>query len=112
MATDQDRPRGAGGPQAIGRIMSRLMARTGYGREQGAEQLTAAWQEAVPAALVGHSRPGLVRRGVLEVLVSHSAIVQELNFHKPVLLARLAERLPGAGITDIRCRLSEAASSS
>ena len=112
MATDQDRPRGTSGPQSIGRIVSRLMARTGYDREQGSEQILTAWQQAVPPFLAGYSRPGLVRRGVLEVFVSHSAIVQEFAFHKPTVLTRLQERLPAAWITDIRCRLSEAATQS
>jgi len=94
-----------GGPQSIGRVMSRLMARTGYGREQAAGGLAAAWQEAVPEALRGGSQPGLVNRGVLEVFVSHSALVQEFGFHKRALVDRLRELLPSAGITDIRCRL-------
>jgi hypothetical protein len=42
---------------------------------------------------------------VLEVFVSHSALVQELGFQKREVLARLAELAPAAGITDIRCRL-------
>ena len=44
-------------------------------------------------------------RGVLEVFVSHSALVQEMGFHKRQTLLRLAELLPDEGITDIRCRL-------
>lgn len=112
MGTEQDRSRGIRGPQPIGRLVSRLLARTGYDREQATDQLVTAWQEAVPANLAGHARPGLVRRGVLEVFASHSAIIQELNYLKPILLAALQERLPTAGITDIRCRLSEAGASS
>lgn len=112
MGAEQDRSERIRGPQQIGRLVSRLLARTGYDREQAADQLVAAWQEAVPANLAGHSRPGLVRRGVLEVFASHSAIVQELNYVKPVLLAALQQRLPTAGITDIRCRLSQAGASS
>ena len=112
MAIDQDRPRGVGGHQSIRRIVSRLLSRTGYDREQGSEQMLSAWQQAVPATLAGHSRPGLVRRGVLEVFVTHSAIVQELAFHKPAVLACLQEQLPAAGITDLRCRLSDSAASS
>jgi predicted nucleic acid-binding Zn ribbon protein len=112
MGMDQEQSRGGRGPQQIGRLVSRLLARAGYDREQAADQLVHAWREAVPQTLAGHSRPGLVRRGVLEVFVSHSAIVQELNFLKPTLLASLQARLPAAGITDIRCRLSQAAASS
>ena len=95
----------SGGPQPIGRGMARLMARTGYGREQAAGGLAAAWQEAVPETLRGGSQPGLVTRGVLEVFVSHSALVQEFGFHKRAVVDRLRELLPSAGITDIRCRL-------
>jgi hypothetical protein len=90
---------------SIGRVMSRLMARTGYDREQTSGGLAAAWQQAAPGPLRGASQPGLVRRGVLEVFVSHSALVQELGFHKRDVLAKLAEILPAEGITDIRCRL-------
>jgi len=94
------------GPLAIGRIVSRLMARAGYDREQGAAALADAWEAAVPATLKGASRAGRVRRGVLEVFVSHSAHVQELGFQKRDVVARLQALAPDAGITDIRCRVA------
>jgi hypothetical protein len=106
MAFPPQRPApGSAGPLSIGRIVSRLMARTGYDRERAADGLAAAWQEAAPAALKAASQPGLVRRGVLEVFVSHSALVQELGFQKREVLAKLTALVPAAGITDIRCRL-------
>ena len=98
-------PAAAAGPTAIGRLMSRLMSRTGYDREQAAGSLEAAWQQAAPPSLRVGSKAGLVRRGVLEVFVSHSALVQEMGFHKRDVLARLGELVPAEGITDIRCRL-------
>jgi len=97
--------RPAGGPQPIGRAVSRLLARTGYAGEQATASLAAAWQEAAPESLRGGSQPGLVRGGVLEVFVSHSALVQEFGFHKPAVLARLQAVMPAAGITDIRLRV-------
>ena len=93
------------GPTAIGRLMSRLLARTGYDREQAASGLVDAWQQAVPEHFRAASQPGLVRRGVLEVFVSHSALVQEMGFLKRQAVSRLAELVPAEGITDIRCRL-------
>ena len=66
-----------------------------------------AWQEAAPASLAGASQPGLVRRGILEVFVSHSAISQEFSFQKAAVLERLKAALPAASITDIRCRLAD-----
>jgi predicted nucleic acid-binding Zn ribbon protein len=111
MATDDVRRPGAkgqpAGPQAIGRIMSRLLARTGYDREQASDSLAAAWTAAVPEPLAAHCRPGRVRRGVLEVFVSHSAISQEFSFQKAAVLERLKAALPSAAITDIRCRLAD-----
>jgi predicted nucleic acid-binding Zn ribbon protein len=111
MATDDLRrpgPKGQpSGPQAIGRIMSRLLARTGYAREQASESLAAAWSAAVPEPLAAHCRPGRIRRGVLEVFVSHSAISQEFSFHKVAVLERLKAALPSAAITDLRCRLAD-----
>jgi hypothetical protein len=93
------------GPPSIGRLMSRLMSRTGYDREHAAGSLETAWQQVAPESLRGASQPGLVRRGVLEVFVSHSALVQEMGFHKRDVVARLGELVPAEGITDIRCRL-------
>jgi hypothetical protein len=99
------KPSAAPGPRSIGSVMSRLLARTGYDQEQGSDSLALAWQQVAPASFRGSSQAGLVRRGVLEVFVSHSALVQEMGFHKREVLARLGEIVPGEGITDIRCRV-------
>lgn len=94
------------GPRPVGDLLARLLARTGYDREQAPRQLDAAWPQAVPQTLLGLVVPGRVRKGVLEVLVSHSAAAQELGFHKAEIIGRLAAALPDEPITDIRCRLS------
>ena len=94
-----------GGPRSIGGLVSRLLARTGYDQEQSAGALADAWERAAPATFRHASQPGLVRRGVLEVFVSHSALMQEMGFHKREILAKLAASVPGEGITDIRCRV-------
>ena len=94
------------GPRPLGSLLTRLMARSGYGSEQATAALERAWQEAAPEPLRGASRAGLVRRGVLEVHVGHSALVQEFGFHKRAVLERLQTLLPAAGIADVRLRLS------
>ena len=93
------------GPRAIGSVVSGLMARFGYDREQSASQLESAWNDVVPETLRSGSRAGLVRRGVLEVVVTHSALVHEMGFHKHELVKRLQTIVPSEGITDIRCRV-------
>jgi predicted nucleic acid-binding Zn ribbon protein len=102
-STDRSQP--ARGPRAIGSVLGGLLARFGYDREQAASQLEAAWSEAVPLQLRENSRAGLVRGGVLQVVVSHSAIAQELGFHKRDIVSCLQRLLPSEGITDIRCRV-------
>ena len=108
MAPDDRRPpaSGSSGPLAIGRVMARLMARTGYGREQSVSAVTSAWEQAVPEPLRSGSQPGTVRRGVLDVFVSHSTHVQEFGFHKRAIVERLQSLAPSAGITDLRCRVA------
>ncbi|MBM4010459.1 MAG: DUF721 domain-containing protein [Planctomycetota bacterium] len=104
MAANPRRADAVAGPVSIGRVMARLMSRAGYDRERSTAALESAWSAAVPEA-IRSSRPGLVRRGVLEVFVSHSAHVQELGFHKQAIVSRLRELLPDAGVSDIRCRI-------
>jgi hypothetical protein len=106
MAPDDRRSSAAPGPVAIGSVMARLMARTGYGREQATSSVAAAWSQAVPEPLRAASQPGAIRRGVLDVFVSHSAHVQEFGFHKRAIVERLRTLAPAAGITDIRCRVA------
>ena len=92
-------------PRPLRSLLTRLMARTGYDRQQGSDALQQAWSKVAPASLQGSSQPGMVRRGVLEVFVSHSALVQEFGFHKHEVLSALQKLVLVEGITDIRCRL-------
>ena len=92
-------------PRQLGNVLSRLMARAGYDRQQGSDALRTAWAAVAPTSLQGSSQPGTIRRGVLEVFVSHSALVQEFGFHKREVLANLQQLVPAEGITDIRCLL-------
>src|SRR3954454_21058509 len=63
-------------------VMSQLLAKRGYAQVQTAAGCTAAWREAVGDKLASDTRPGNVRRGVLEVLVRNSVSAQELGFLK------------------------------
>lgn len=103
----QERRRESAGPQSVGRVISRLLSSRGYDREQSAGRLAAVWEEVAPPSFRNRSRAGAVRRGVLEVVVSHSALVQEMGFHKEELLRRLGEAVPAEGIADIKCRVGD-----
>jgi predicted nucleic acid-binding Zn ribbon protein len=88
-------------PLRLGEVLPQLMARRGYARLIGAEDYSEAWRQ-VAGALAQVSRPGILRRGVLQITVSHSAAVQELTFQKKQLLQDLCKELPEQKIRDLR----------
>jgi predicted nucleic acid-binding Zn ribbon protein len=92
-------------PRKIADVVAQLITMRGYGRLQADEDFAAAWQAAAGTALGRFSRPGRLRRGVLEVAVANSTILQELTFQKNDILAALAAELPRARIRDVRFRL-------
>jgi predicted nucleic acid-binding Zn ribbon protein len=94
-----------GKPKPIGNIVAELLARRGYGRLQAADSCAAAWQQAAGAALAAQSRAGQVRRGVLEVWVTNSTLVQELSFEKARLLKALVQLAPEEKIRDLKFRV-------
>ena len=94
-------------PKPIGNILSELMARRGYAQIQSASSLAGAWQEAAAGPLVQFTRVGEVRRGVLDVVVSNSTLMQELSFQKSALLAKLKELAPEASIRELRFRVGQ-----
>jgi predicted nucleic acid-binding Zn ribbon protein len=92
-------------PKPIGNILAELLARRGYGRLQAADNCATAWAQAVGAALAAKSRAGQVRRGVLEVWVQNSTLVQELSFEKSRLLKTMIQLMPDEKIRDLKFRV-------
>ena len=95
----------AGQPQRISDILSQLMARRGYARVQSGGNCVEAWRQAAGETLAAKTRATQVRRGVLEVLVGNSTLVQEIGFQKAALLKRLAELVPDEKIKDLKLRV-------
>jgi predicted nucleic acid-binding Zn ribbon protein len=100
--TSSEEPRG---PELLSEILSRLFTARGWGQRQGRLQLETAWAEAAGNDIALHTRPGALRRGVLEVTVDNAVLLQELaHYHKRRLLQQLQQRLPGASLIDLRFR--------
>ena len=93
------------GPQKMADVISLLMARRGYAQQQTAAISQQSWQQAVGKRFSGHTRAGNIRRGVLEVIVRNSAILQELTFQKKQLLKKMAETAGDRKINDLRFRV-------
>lgn len=92
-------------PKPMRNVMSQLLAKRGYAQVQTAATCEAAWRQAVGDKIAADTRPGNVRRGVLEVLVRNSTILQELAFLKVKALKTLTNLIPEQQIKDVRFRV-------
>jgi predicted nucleic acid-binding Zn ribbon protein len=92
------------GPQTIGNILSELMARRGLARIQSTEVLETAWRQAAGPLAAAYTRVGSIRRGVLDIVVANSTLVQELGYQKFDILASLQQLLPEEKIQCLRFR--------
>jgi predicted nucleic acid-binding Zn ribbon protein len=92
-------------PKPVRDVLSQLLAKRGYAQIQTAAGCEAAWREAVGAKLAVDTRPGNVKRGVLEVLVRNSSALQELAFLKGKIVKSLAKTIPEQKIRDLRFRV-------
>ena len=92
-------------PHKIADVLNELLARRGFARVQAADTLQRAWHSAAGELLAAHSKVSGLRRGVLEVIVANSTLLQELGFRKRTLLRDLAKEAPDESIQDVRFRL-------
>lgn len=94
------------GPKPVSDILGELFATRGYGRLRAQKELEEAWNAAVGEPGCRQTRVGEVRRGVLNVTVAHSTLLEELAaYQKPQLLAALRQNAPGTLVHDIRFRV-------
>jgi len=93
------------GPEKLGDVLGRLFTLRGWGRRQGRLHLEQAWAETAGEEIAKQTRVAGLRRGVLEIEVGSSVLLQELaHFHKRRLLEGLRARLPGTPLNDLRFR--------
>jgi predicted nucleic acid-binding Zn ribbon protein len=93
------------GPRPIADVVSQLLARRGYARIQSAFEFEQAWKQAAGEVMSTHTRPGNVKRGVLEITVRNSSVLQELTFQKKQLLTKLQTLTTDQPIRDLRFRV-------
>ena len=91
--------------RSLSDILGEMFTVRGYGRLWARQELENAWNTAVGEPHCRQTRIDDVRHGVLNVTVSHSALLEELvAFRKVTLLASLKCGAPGTAIHDIRFR--------
>lgn len=94
-------------PRHVREVMSRHLSQRGYAQIQAVAELQRFWRSVVGPQWAQDSRPGTLRRGVLEVLVRNSTILQELTFRKRELLQQLAENEQGVEFKNLKFRIGE-----
>jgi hypothetical protein len=100
------RARRAPEPQRMGAVIAQLIARRGYAQKQTANDLSNAWEaEAAKLGAQGKTRAGRISRGVLEIFVQNSALLQMLTFHKQSLAKAMKAAAGGSAIKDVRFKV-------
>jgi predicted nucleic acid-binding Zn ribbon protein len=93
-------------PKRIGNIVAQLVQRKGYAQIRAAGEREEAWRTALGEQdgnqWTGATRVVGLRRGVFQVQVANSLLMQELTFRKETLLERLQDALPEDGIKQIK----------
>jgi predicted nucleic acid-binding Zn ribbon protein len=93
-------------PQPLARVLSELIARRGFARVKSDEELQVAWTQVAGRATARQTRAVAVRRGVLQVSVASSSLLEELaGFYRAALVEKLRTGYPNLAIKDIKFRL-------
>lgn len=92
-------------PRNVARWVNQLVARWGIAESQSSNELEQAWRDVAGAALADRTRVGAIRRGVCEITVDNSSLLQQIAFQQRDLLRKLQERKPHFAITQIRFRV-------
>ncbi len=93
-------------PHHVGKVLSELIALKGLARVHGTEQLQQAWRSVAGDDFGRKSRVIELTRGILNVGVSNSAVLNELaGFHKQSLLEQLQQQFAHLKIREIKFRL-------
>jgi len=91
------------GFQSLDGLVGRLL-KNRKGLEQGGlvGRLRSEWPAVVGRAVADHTAPGYLTGGVLTLYVDEAAWLTELNFQRPILVARINEWAGNAWLSDLR----------
>ena len=95
-----------GDPQSLGKALTELFALKGYAKDRSSAELAAAWTEIAGERIAARTTVLGIHRGVLQVAVVSSAMMNELaSFHKDRLLEALQSQHPDWKIKGLKFRL-------
>ena len=91
-------------PKKIADVIGQVVTKKAYGRLLSDELLCGSWSAACGEEIARHTQVGPLRRGVLEIFVDNSTLLQDLTFQKAAILSRLKQLQPGGNVRDLRFR--------
>lgn len=90
------------------KALDRFVIRKGLAQQISASELERLWVSILGPERARMTNVGAVRRGVLQVTVGNSSLLQELSlFRKPDILKRMRSSPVGSKIRDIRFRVGK-----
>lgn len=93
------------GPEALSDVLGQLFVSRGWGRLTERQKLESAWVIAAGVEIAKETRVSTLRRGVLQIEVRSSVLMQELNqFHKRRLLQAMRNQMANLTLTDLKFR--------
>ena len=95
------------GPKRLDEILANVIHQRGYGLDLSVVEFEEAWGKVVGERLAQLSVPTRLRKGVLEIKVANSTLMQELTFQKPQLLKSMVDQLSDHRIVDLRFRVGK-----
>ena len=97
------------GPIPVANIVADLLSRNGLGQPQVVGEIEKIWGEVVGDEIALMTHCGKIQHKILNVIVTNSMIMQELNFRKQEILEAFNKKIKNDLIQDIRFRVGRSA---
>jgi len=94
-------------PEEIGLILSQLIKKLDTKARGSIKEVVQAWQEAVEAKAISHTKPVAIKKNILTIEVDSSTWLYFLSLEKKSILERMRKILGKEKIEDIRFRIGE-----
>jgi len=93
-------------PTPLGKVLQDMLEETPLGDMMQRHRLFEHWESLVGPALCSRVRPKKIQGKTLILAVDHPAWIQELQFLKAKLLAKIQQRFPESQIENLRLVLA------
>lgn len=89
-------------PKSAKYLINNIIARRGIAAEKSNQKLQNVWDSIVGIDLANQTKIASVKRGVLQVIVANSSVMQFLSFSKLEYKEQINQQMPNEEISDLR----------